>query len=93
MNKIEKLNLIEGNFSKEEAREILMSIFSSKINFHRLKNFSSQERYGKQDETAQKRLPELKKEIEKVLQIVSEAKSKNKRLLITSEIVIQLSDD
>jgi hypothetical protein len=93
MNKIEKLNLIEGNFSKEEAREILMSVFSSKINFHRLKNFSSQERYGKQDETAQKRLPELKKEIEKVLQIVSEAKSTNKRLLITSEIVIQLSDD
>lgn len=93
MNKIETLNLIEGNFSEEEAREILMNVFSFKVKFHQLRNFSSQVRFGKQDETAQKRLPELNKEIEKVLQVVSEAKSKNKRLIITSEIAIYLSDD
>jgi hypothetical protein len=33
MNNIEKLNLIEGRFSDEEAKEILMNIFSTKINF------------------------------------------------------------
>ena len=70
-----------------------MNIFSAKINFHRLRDFSSQERFGKQDETAQKRIPELKKEVEKVWQVVSEAKSKNKRLVITSGIDIYLSDD
>lgn len=93
MNKLETLTLIEGNFSEEEAREILMNIFSAKINFHRLRNFSSQERFGKHDELAQKRIPELKKEVEKVLRVVSEAKSQNKRLIITSEIAIYLSDD
>ncbi len=93
MNKLETLTLIEGNFSEEEARDILMNIFSAKINFHQSTNFSSQERFGKQCEIAQKRLPELKKEIEKVRQVVSEAKSKNKRLIITSEINIYLSDD
>jgi hypothetical protein len=90
MNKIQRLNLIEGNFSDEEAKEILMNIFLTKIHFHEMKNFSSQERFGKQDEIATKRIPLLKKETEKMLQIMSEAKLKNKKLLITSEINISL---
>ena len=39
MNKMEQLNLIEGNFSDEEAKEILMNIISTKIHFHEMKNF------------------------------------------------------
>jgi hypothetical protein len=93
MNKIETLNLIEGNFSEEEAGEILMALFSAKINYHRMKDFSSRERFGRPDETAQKRIPELQKEIVKVSQVVSEAKSKNKRLIITSAVELHLSDD
>ena len=92
INKIEKLNLIEGNFSDEEAKEILMSIFLAKINFHEKKIFSSQIRFGKDDEIAVNRIPKLKKEIEKMLQIISEAKLHNKRLLITSKIDISLVD-
>ncbi len=90
MNKIEKVKLIEGNFSDEEASEILMSIFYAKIHFHEMKNFSSQVRFGKDDEIAKKRIPALKKETEKMLKIISEAKLKNKRLLITSQINISL---
>ncbi|MCG3167692.1 MAG: hypothetical protein POELPBGB_03486 [Bacteroidia bacterium] len=93
MNKTEKLNLIEGNFSHEEARDILINIFSSKINFHELKNFSSNERVGKDCETAKKRIPELKSEIKRLEQILSEAKEKNKKLIISSEINISLSDE
>ena len=33
MNKIKKLKLIEGDFSCNEAKEILTSMFNSKINF------------------------------------------------------------
>jgi len=65
MNKREKLTLIEGKFTGEETKEILTSIFSSKINFHNLKNWSSNERYGKDDEIAIKRISVLKKQIEK----------------------------
>ncbi|MGM9509422.1 hypothetical protein ACS5NO_16920 [Larkinella sp. GY13] len=93
MNKLETLSLIEGNFSVEEAWEILMALYSAKINFHRMRDFSSRERFGRPDEAAQKRIPELQKEKEKVSQIVSEAKSKNKRLIITSGIELCLSDD
>jgi hypothetical protein len=90
MNKIEKLNLINGNFSSEEAKEILMNIFLTKVRFHEVKNFSSLVRFGIDDETAQIRIPQLKKELEKVLKIVSEAEAANKKMIITSEINISL---
>ncbi|PWA10631.1 hypothetical protein [Flavobacterium laiguense] len=93
MNRIENLTLIDGNFSEVEAREILIPIFSSKINFHKIKNWSSQERYGEDDEIAQKRIPKLKNEIEKLQKILSEAKAKNKRLLVSSQINISLIDN
>ena len=93
MNKIEKLKLIEGEFSFNEAKEILTSMFNSKINFHNIQNWSSQERYGKDDETAQKKIPLLKNEIEKLEEIILEAKANNKKLVINSEIYISLKDN
>jgi hypothetical protein len=93
MNKIEKLTLIEGDFYFDEAKEILMTMFSSKINFHNIQNCSSQERFGKDDEVAQKRIPVLRNEIKKLEKILLEAKEKNKKLVINSEINISLSED
>ncbi len=93
MNKIERLKLIEGNFSYDESKEILSSLFSSKINFHKIKNWSSHERFGKDDEIAQERIPALKKEMEKLQTLLLEAKATKKRLLVTSEIHITLVDE
>lgn len=90
MNKIEKLTLIEGDFAVSEAKEILNSIFSSKINFHNIKNWSAQERFGKDDAIAQKRIPALKTEMKKLDEILAEAKANNKKLVISSEIRISL---
>lgn len=92
MNKIEKLTLIESEFSFEEAKEILSNMFSSKINFYNIKNWSSQERFGKDDEIAQKRIPALRSEMEKLQAILSEAKINNKKLVVSSEINITLMD-
>ena len=93
MNSNKKLQLIEGEFSFNEAKEILTSMFISKINFHNIQNWSSQERYGKDDETAQKKIPLLKNEIEKLEEIILEAKANNKKLIINSEINISLKDN
>ena len=93
MSKNKKLKLIEGKFLHDEAKEILRNIFSAKINFHQMKNFSSQERFGKDDKTAVKKIPVLKKELVKLDKILSEAKAKNMNLIITSEINILLSVD
>jgi hypothetical protein len=93
MKNIENLTIIKGTFECDEAKDILYNIFSSKINFHQLKNFSSLERFGKNDEVAQKRIPELKMELEKLQDIFNEAKALNKRLVVNSEIKISLADD
>lgn len=93
MNKSEKLTLIEGKFLNEEASEILTNIFMTKIRFHEAKNFSSQVRIGKDDEIAQERIPALKKEFQKLQEILSEAKVNNKKLVISSEINISISEN
>jgi hypothetical protein len=93
MNKIEQLTLIEGEFSVNEAKEILNSIFSSKINFHNIKNWSAQERFGKDDAIAQKRIPALKTEMKKLEEILAEAKANNKKLVLSSEITISSVDN
>lgn len=93
MNKVEKLILIEGDFSQDDAKEILSNIFSSKIHFHNLKNWSSKERFGKENEIAQKRIPALKKEMEKLQAIFSEANTINKKVFLSSEVNITIMDE
>ncbi|MDO8965195.1 hypothetical protein [Algoriphagus sp.] len=93
MSKAKKLKLIEGEFPFREAKEILFNVFYTKINFHQRNNFSYKERFGKEDPTAKKRIPALKKELVKLEKILSEAEAKNKRLIISSEITITLSND
>lgn len=93
MNKNENLSLIEGKFTPEEAREILINIFSKKVNFHERRNFSSQERFGKDDPIALKRIPELKQSIEKITTLMSEAGANDKQVVISSQINIQLVDE
>ncbi len=89
---MEKLQLIAGIFSNEEAHEILNNVFTAKIHFHAMKNFSSEERFGSPDAIARKRIPELTEELVKVERIIQEAKAKGKKLAISSEINIAFID-
>ena len=91
MEKRNEMKLIEGCFTPNEAKEILMNVFLSKINFHQNKNFSVQERFGKEDDYAVKRIPELKKSMELISELIESAKNNNEKLEITSEIIIKLS--
>lgn len=91
MNKTQKLSFIEGTFNDTEAKEILINVFTAKINFHQVKNFSSQERFGKVDNFAAKRIIELRKGLEEALELVKEAQEKQLHLQLSSEITITLT--
>lgn len=93
MNKTEILTLIDGEFTIDDAKDILNNIILSKIDFHSIKNWSSQERFGEEDAVAQKRIPELRNELKKLVLIMEEAKVNNKKLVVKSEINISLIDD
>ncbi len=88
MKKKQTLRLIDGTFTASEAKEVLMNVFSSKIQFHQRKNFSSKERFGKDDEVAVRRMPELKNSLHKIAELFSEAESKHYVLTITSDVNI-----
>lgn len=93
MNKEERLSLIEGEFDVFEAKEILTNLYMTKINFHKVKNFSSQIRFEKDDKTAIERIPVLKQCMERYSEIIEEAKNQNKKVKISSEIIIHLIED
>lgn len=92
MNNTETLKLIDGNFVNDDARELLMNLFSSKINFYNVKNLSSYVRFGCDDEMAQQRIVSLNEEMRKLRAVLAEAKARNKQLVISSHIDISLQD-
>lgn len=84
------LKLIKGTYSDVEAREILLNLFTSKINFHQMKNFSNEERFGKSDEAALTRITELKQSVIEIKTMLEFAKLNQMKLTIKSEVSISL---
>ena len=83
--------LIAGDFTPEEAKEILTHHFTTKINFHQTKNFSSLERFGSYDKSALKRIPELNESLAIINQLIENAKKNNETITIQSEVSISFS--
>ncbi len=89
MNNQHTFKLIDGDFSAQESLELLKNVFSSKIQFHQMKNFSSQERFGHDDENAMIRIPQLKQCIDEIAKIIESAEYQEHQFEIKSDIVIR----
>ena len=85
----ESYSLINGIFSSKEARDILLKLFEYKINFHELKNFSMEERYGEKDQKSVKRIEELKETRSEIKEMVEWAIRHGYKLKINSTVNIQ----
>lgn len=90
MKKTQKIQLIKGLFTNEEAKEILFNLVNTKINFHNLKNFSSDERSGKSDEVGFKRVIELTEAKEIISQIINYTTKENLKIKIDTDILITI---
>jgi hypothetical protein len=91
MNNDQNPTLINGVFDPLDAKEILKSMFWSKMQFHEMRNLTQQERLGIYDTNAQKRIVELKKTLEEILKIISKAEANNELLSIKAEIIIEMA--
>lgn len=89
MSTTEPIRLIDGTFTAEEAKDILINLFNYKINFHELKNFSSWERNGMSHPHSSVRLPELKSDRERVTTLINEALAAGDELVVLSTVSIQ----
>lgn len=82
--------LIKGEFSPEEASEIVYDLFSKKINFHEVKNFSKLIRKGTEDQKSNERIVELKADKNQAKELINKAAASGKSIRITSTISIEL---
>ena len=89
---IERIKLIDGDFTHTDAVEMLMQLIGHKINYHKLKNFSSEERLGVPHEKSMQRLIELNRDRERILEVLDYAEKNNRKVSIHSTIKIQLSE-
>lgn len=90
MEKTQKIKLIKGLFSNEAAKEVLFNLINTKINFHNLKNFSSDIRSGEADEVGLKRVTELTEAKEMITQLINYATIENLSIKIEADIVITI---
>jgi hypothetical protein len=72
-----KLSLINGVYSSEEAKEILMNVFASKIQFHELKNLRSIVTRDTEDEISTLRVRQLKQAVEQFNELMKQAEENN----------------
>ena len=90
MNSNMTLSIIDGKYTPEEANELISKIYVSKIEFNKLKNLSSQVRYGIDDLKAIERIEVLRINLEKFNSLIAIAKENNQQLIISSEISFKL---
>ena len=91
MKKTETIDLIKGTFTPAEARNLLLDLLNSKINFHNKKNWSSRERFGKPDVDSEQKLQHLRESRSKVETLFSKLineDNEEKSLTLNSTIEI-----
>lgn len=85
------LKLIDGKFNPDEAKEILLNLISSKIQFHTIKDFSSEIGIGEPDIRSRKRIAELRTIKEEILSLIEKTEKENLLLEVKSTITISCS--
>ncbi|SRX56145.1 hypothetical protein [Aequorivita sp. CIP111184] len=88
MKKQETVDLIKGEFTPDEASEILFSIIGDKIKFNNRQIFSREERNLGNTDRYKKRLIELKHSQEKVSNLIDLAKAEGKIIEVSGIIDI-----
>jgi|688.fasta_scaffold750258_2 hypothetical protein len=82
--------LIDGEFSADEAKTILMSLINNKIDFHNLFTFSNHIRFNKDPEASKKRIEELMKSREDIIELTKVAQLEGYSFQMKSTVEIEL---
>jgi hypothetical protein len=92
MKKSYTFKLIDGTFTPAEANRVLTDLVNSKIHFHEMENFSSQERFGTDVTHSARRLKALRKLKLDLKKIFDSTAEKHRDLKINSHIEILIVD-
>jgi phage terminase large subunit GpA-like protein len=87
MKKVYSVDLINSFFSKQDATELILGLMNYKIELHSNKMFSTQVKYGVEDEESKYRLERLTASLELLKAYLNETEDTHFKL--TSEIKIE----
>lgn len=87
-----EIKFINGEFSQEDARELLLNIISKKIQFHSVDSLSLWEKNATEDSGSKKRLTELQNARNEILQFITNPSQEAKTIKIKSIIEIEALD-
>ncbi|CAN5910008.1 hypothetical protein BH11VER1_BH11VER1_09900 [soil metagenome] len=59
MDTTQRYKLLDGSFNPDDAKQVLLSLVTSKIDFHHREKFSNEERFGSDVAHSERRLIEL----------------------------------
>lgn len=90
--KDKNIKLIDGTFEPVEAIRVLSGVLNSKINFHKLEDFSNHIRFDGAISNSKKRIDELQKSQQELFILMEYAKNNGKKIYIKSDIRIELLD-
>lgn len=90
MKNTQVIELITGSFTTEEAKQILSGLIKHKIDFHYMKNFSSEQRLGVSVQGSRERIQELNESRKKVFELIEKAFAEGRHLKISSTIIIEV---
>ena len=85
-------NLINGTFEPQDAQQILMTVFSSKIKFHEKKNLGSIVSKNLPDSNSSERIAFLKEQMQSIQNLIDSLQESDK-LEINCEIHISKIQD
>lgn len=92
MKKDYNFKLIKGIFPPSEFARVIFEMISSKINYHTLENFTSQELFGKDAPHSKKRIQDLKKVELGLKKLIESAVKKGVKLKVEGNIKITVVD-
>lgn len=83
-------SIIKGDFNPDEAREQVITLLIDKLKHYSLRSLTGFERTGSQDLESERKIKDLKADIEQVLNMLRQAESEGKSLRVESAIKISL---
>ena len=90
MSKDTEVKLIDGTFPADDANDMLHKLFKHTINYHELKLFGDEVRFGKDTSKSKKRIDELKDDLSQVKAFMYKAILEGYDVEIESNVSIKL---
>ncbi|MBP4138739.1 hypothetical protein [Flavobacterium geliluteum] len=91
---MQKIQLVQGEFTPSEASDVIMSLIDEKINFHHNQRLQKWEQNHKHDsEELEDRIKQLEKEKQKTREFIANAKALKKNILINGILEIAIVEN